>query len=329
MAHQIKNFSYKTFERWIVYFAFSLATLTLLTWLTRWSHATEDPQSWSSSAENAPIIEPPTEPAYDYYPDVSDNNAYTQSTQADILDSTDSTLPISAYYFAILYGPALKDTSSFQPLPEGGPDSSRPVIVKNYGTLGYALNSDIGVSATAHWIWKPVQGHSLDMRDPYLRIAHNRLINFDNFNVYADVRVHFGVSNYSREDDLLTGIQAFQILTYTVPDTRLTLGSYISTRYNIFGKQGWGNDLELYVGPNLSYRISRTVALTLLYEMGSSHFFGDKPGYLTNDGTDLEPGILWDITPKLTINPYLNLYTGNKVTWDSTSIGMTMSWQLL
>ncbi len=234
----------------------------------------------------------------------------------------------SADYFAIFYGPSLGSPSSLQPTSSGELDPSRPLVVKNYLTLGYSPTPEMAISAVTYWQWRPVNGHDIMMKDPYLAISHNKLLNSGPLNLYADLRIHFPVSSPSREANLLTSLQSFQMLTYPVGSSHLTLGAFSSIRYNLYGPLGFGNDLELYFGRNLNYQISSTLAFTLLYEMGASHIFGAPPSQLYSDGTDLEPGISWVIAPGLVINPYLNLFTGDRVNFHSTAFGMTLSWDL-
>ena len=235
---------------------------------------------------------------------------------------------VYANYYGILYGPSVGDPTSFQPTPQGK-RSNIPVYVRNYGTFGYALDNFFALSATAYWIYVPVRGQQLIMRDPYLRLAMNDIISNESWNYYADVRFHAPVSEVSRDADLVAGLQTFHVLTYTVPNSRFTVGTYGSARMNLFGSRGNGNDLEVYLGPNAAYKITPTVSATMLYEMSLSHGYGNEAFIFTNDGTDLQPGISWDITPKLNVNPYLNIYTGDQVSTRSTSVGMTLSWLFL
>ena len=235
----------------------------------------------------------------------------------------------SMNYYGVFYGPSIQDPSTFQPNSSGVIDHTLPLLVRNYMSLSYSVSKVIAVSATAPWVWKPVQNQELQAKDPYFRLADNELFSTDQFNLYGDARFHAPVTTESRNSDLLAGLQTFFIASYQVPGSRLTWASYFSARYNIFGSQGTGSDTVLYAGPNLAYQLTPSVSLTTLYEMGASHVYKDKIFALNNDGTDLEPGIKWDINKSVSVNPYLNFFTGNKVSLTSTSIGMTMSWQLL
>ena len=232
-------------------------------------------------------------------------------------------------YYAIFYGPSVQDPSLLQPNERGEQSADRPLLLKNYLTLGYDFNREVEMSATAYGTLVPVAGHSAVLHDPYLRIAFNSIAHTDKINLYGDVRLHLPTSTDSKNADLRSGIQLFQITSMIPSDSRFGFGIYTSERVNFYGPAGNGSDLVLYVGPNISYQVSNSIALTTLYEMGASHTYGDETWGLNNDGTDLEPGVSWDITPNLNVNPYLNIYTGNQVTLQSTSIGMTLSWKML
>lgn len=234
----------------------------------------------------------------------------------------------SLSYFSILYGPPVANLSSLQPNPDGQLDESKPVYLKNYLGAAYALTNEVSVSLAGHWVWKPFRGQYLGFRDPYFRICHNSILNFGGFNLYGDARIHFAMSDYSREMDLLTGLQTFQIATFQVPNSSLTVGTYTSIRWNIFGDQGAGSDLELYFGPNASYQLNSRLALTLLYEMGASHTVNDEFG-LINDGTDLQPGLSWQVIDGLFFNPYINIYPGDRIALDAMAYGMTLTWNLI
>ncbi|MBC7692520.1 MAG: hypothetical protein H7222_12215 [Methylotenera sp.] len=260
----------------------------------------------------------------------SDSVASGSSTAEAAPEELEKQSKLSAHYFGILYGPALKNGSSIQPNGanrEEGKDL--PLSLRNFASVGYALSDTWGTQATATWDYIPVRGQELNLRDPYVRISNNSIFSTDTLNLYGDVRFHIPVTTLSRDQDILSGIQTLAIMTYIQPGSRWTWALYGSSRYNVFGKHGRGNDLELYLGPNFAYQITPSLAFTTLYEMNATHHLGQEAMVLNNDGTDLEPGFRWDVTPKVSFNPYVNIYTGNRLNLDSTSVGATLSWQLL
>lgn len=271
---------------------------------------------------------------------VSQNVTKTSSVEipatssASIPDSESETedmyqTPLDLNYFAIFYGPAFKNARSLQPTPYGEADPDRPLILKNYVTVGYYITDPLEVSGTFYWTYRPVRGQEVLLQDPFLKVSHSQIIHSDHWNLYGDFRIHFPASKLSHDNDLQGGFQVFQALTYQVGTTGLSLGTYGSARYNYFGKKGYGYDSQFYLGPNVNYQISSKVAFTLLYEMMASHSFGDPPFAVYSDGTDLEPGVDIELASNLSINPYVNILTGGKVGWDTTTLGMTLSYQML
>ena len=235
----------------------------------------------------------------------------------------------SLNYFGILFGPSVKNPSSYQPDPERTlKDQGRPLLLKNLVGLSYDVSEEISVTPTISWLWQPVLKHETSLEDPFLKVAHHSLVSFRNFNLYADARVHLPVSRISKENQQVMGLQTVQVLTYEIESSRFTLGLYGSGRYNVIqSEMGQGNDLELYLAPNISYQLLPHVALTLLYELRNNHVYGEKMFLLQNDEMDIEPGVSWDVTPGLMINPYLHIPTKG-LGLAATSVGMMINWTL-
>ena len=230
----------------------------------------------------------------------------------------------------ILYGPSIKNPSSFIPTSSGDPDLMRPIFMKNFLSASYGIDQNWAITATAYWWYRPVLGQSLTMQDPFVRVSDASVFHTKwGMNLYSDVRVHMGVTAPARAANYITGFQNFNYLTFQPDNGRFIFALRASERYNVFAKKGYGTDAEFYLAPEVNYRVSAKFAATLLYEMGADHQYGDRMSYYTNDGTDLEPGIEWDPTPDIVVNPYLTVLTGGKVNLASTSVGMFFSWSFL
>jgi hypothetical protein len=231
-------------------------------------------------------------------------------------------------YFGIFYGPSVQNPSSFQPDSDGNPDPSRPLLYKNFLGLGYNISDAVAITPTAYWQWVPVRGGQYAIQDPYLKISHNSIISSGGFNLYGDLRFHIPVSDYSRAADSLGGLQTVEVATYTPQGSRFTLGFFGSARYNFYGSNGYGNDTELYAGPNVSYQMTPSLAGVILYEYNLNHTYGDPDNSLREDGYDIQPGLNWDVTNSILFNPYVNIYP-TSATLKSTSLGFLVSWQAL
>jgi hypothetical protein len=251
-------------------------------------------------------------------------------TKTDTHDPAVQSNPFSIYYTNIFYGPSISNPSSYQPASDGTPDRDRPIFTKNFLSAGYSFNESVALTGMAYWQYRPVLGQQFTMMDPSVRISHSSIVSTSwGLNLYGDARAHFGVTDASRQADMIGAFENFNYLTWEVNHSRFLAALRVKERYNIYGRHGVGSDVEFYLAPEAQYRLSSKVALTLLYEMGASHNYGDQVSYFTNDGTDLEPGVSWDVLPSLNLNPYLNINTGGKITAASTSVGMFLNWAVL
>lgn len=236
---------------------------------------------------------------------------------------------MSLSYFGILHGSSIGSPSVYQPDLVGNPDKEHPIFTQNYLNLNKDLTENVSVTGQAYWLWQPVLDQSFEIMDPNIRISHNRIVGGDNYSLYGDLRLHFGVSNRSREEDQLFALQTFQVFTYTIPNTRVTLGAFGSFKYNVLGDEGYMRQIELYAAPNMAIQMTPKLAFTMLYEMGASNWAGDPSNVFYSDGSDLEPGLRWDVNDSLTLSPYLNIMVNDKVTMDTTSFGMMVNWNML
>jgi hypothetical protein len=262
-------------------------------------------------------------------PPTDDGQGGTSEAVESNADDNTNISPIWANYYGIYYGSSLSDPSSYQATADGARDPNRPVLIKHFVTAGYDFSPEVSIAATGYWVYIPMGGQQMITQDPSARISFNRIVHTDNFNWYGDLRAVFPVTSASRDADLLAAGETFHFVSYSFPDSRWMAGLYAKVRYNYFGKFGSGNDFDVYFAPMANYQISPKLTLTMLYEMGANHYFGQDAYELNNDGTDFQPGIAWSITPSVTFNPYLNLYTGDQVSWKTTSIGATLSWLFL
>lgn len=251
----------------------------------------------------------------------------SMSAEASMSGEGWSSNGFSMNYTNILYGPSIGESSSYQPTREGLPDKSRPVFMKNFLSASFGFAEQWAVTATAYWWHRPVLGQEFTVQDPFIRVSNSSLLSTDwGLNLYSDLRLHPGVTDASRQADQIFGVQSFNYVSYEPGWGGLLTALRASARYNVHGRQGTGTDAEFYLAPEVNYRFNDQLAFTLLYEMGASHEFGDDATYFTNDGTDLEPGVEWNPTPDIVVNPYVTLHTGGKITLASTSVGMFFTW---
>ena len=231
----------------------------------------------------------------------------------------------TADYLGLFTGGALSDPgASYSPGPDGKPNPATPQQVENYVSGYYKISDTVKVGPRAHFYYSPVQGKNITMLDPLLQITDTNLYSRGNFKLSGYARAYLPVT----AESTATGRQIqFRFLlnpNYEIPHTRFTVGVYSYAQPASYsGYNATNTTFATYLAPYVYYQLTRTVSITSLYEMAAVRM--QRQGDLTsfnNGGTDFEPGVNWDISPNFSINPYLNFYTGNQISMDSTSINM-------
>jgi hypothetical protein len=272
--------------------------------------------------------------------------ATTQATAPSLMDR------LSASYTGVYFGASISDPlANYQPDentgklnadPEG--HANRNGFMKNTFDVGYKVNDQIKIRPTLYFGTREYANEAFTLRDPYLRIQHASLFSAGKLNVTGDLRLGVGVSENSLAANKHGYVHMRSNISYDV-SPRLTAsmlgyveqaiyGSTSGARINAHtGKSsaGKGNATDFYAGPQLEYRLSPTMTVSMLYEMTASRSRTAGLTEITSEGyvTDLEPGLNWDITPKVSFSPFLNLTTGNRIAADTTTLGAVLSLKLL
>jgi hypothetical protein len=226
-------------------------------------------------------------------------------------------------YYGSFRGPQLRDLgNAAQPDTQGTPNTDNPISLESKLTTGYKLNKDTVVGVLTHFFYYPVgypigTGQNIQMYDPGFIFRKSNLIQKNGFNVSTRVVANLPLfaADMLVSQNLATSITPALITTYEIPRIPITLGifsylrGYIPTPHSIPGHSTY----EIYIAPNASYQFSKSVAATLWVDLiqvsrkeGTPFFTG-----MDNAMMDVEPGIMWDITKNISINPILNIYPSN------------------
>lgn len=254
-------------------------------------------------------------------------------------------------YFGQFQGPSIGDASAYQP----GAMSSKPadadtILLYNAISLGYQATDDLkvgaiprfeyrmaGTPAAAMGTMKATSGSDLKTLNPRLFVERANVINKNNVNLKLGANAELPMDAEWTTKNLLVAPSVNFALNYDVPNTRFSLGIGGYFRAFFYGadvRNASGNlvgrDMRAYVNPSVSYKLSKKVSLTSGYEMDANHV--RAKGSLTdwdNLGTDLQTGVAWDVTERFSINPYIQVYTGGKISADTSAIGMYLSGNFL
>jgi hypothetical protein len=226
-------------------------------------------------------------------------------------------------YFGIYRGASVSTaTSRLQPNIQGNPDPEEPISFENYVTAGYKPAKDWLIGAQAHFMLFPSgmnmnTGMDAQALDPSIVISKANLVDTHGLKLKLSLYTYIPMTS----PDLLnkykeaTSIAPTFNLSYDVPKTALNLGLYgyvqgfVPTAATVDGARTW----RIVAAPYGSYALTKSVQATLWFDFvslkryqGSAFFAGAK-----NDPMDIEPGINWDITPYISVNPILNIYPSN------------------
>ncbi len=247
---------------------------------------------------------------------------------------------ISMSYLGVFYGPAINHLSSYQPLSEGGDDLDSPQMLESLLNTGYKLNDKVTAGVGVAFWYRPIMGdefrtsHQTEgafvMKDPFLKVSHSKVLSRGNLNIAGDLRAYVPATEPSRKANLITGLRSTQATNYQIPDSRWSFGADSMIRANIFGSNAsaTAKDLVLYFGPHVDFQINPKLSTTLLYEVNGFHKKGESLLSINNGGTDIASGLNWDVSPRVSISPFLNMYP-TSLRLSSTSLNVVLTAKLL
>jgi hypothetical protein len=234
-------------------------------------------------------------------------------------------------YFGTYRGSSLsRMDSTLQPGVNGALDPTSPAMLDNSITAGYKINKDWIVGGVGHFYLFPWSdpnggGQKLQLLDPTLFVSRPELINDRGFKLDTRLTFFLPMSKYDTlvSNGLATAITAVFNARHEALMSNLTVGVYSYVRAYIPTSDTHANapSNTVVAAPYGSFQVNDRLAVTLLVDLlsvtrnyGTGFFSGLKTGVV-----DIEPGISWDITKNITINPFLNIYPSNP-TLASTSI---------
>jgi hypothetical protein len=251
----------------------------------------------------------------------------------------------SVRFDSIYFGASVNDPGGLNSPSDTNQDGGQGdrVFIRNQPALGYFINPNLLVGAVARIDVFPTHQVDYGFEDSYLRLQAPKLINHGNFNMVGDLRVYLPTAAYQQANGEIFGIQTRVVPSWIIPNSRFTLAAIIYHQWtnhsskvdsvDSYAKNAF--DSEFYFGPNVSYQLTPTVALTALYEFDAVQLANTPFGTYVSDThsfngyTDFEPGVSWDVTPNVNISPFLNMYPGSNMSLDTTSINVWFSFKLI
>jgi len=273
--------------------------------------------------------------------EASTSTQNVNAVQPSIVDKFTST------YVNVFDGPAITSLGSpYQSSNlDGTIDTTSPVMFENTISLGYKVSKLITIAPTFYWQYLIGGNDSVKMGgDSYLKISDSNIYTSGNYKASGFLSLYAPVTEESRNKRSVGGARLFVNQNYDISNSKWSLSLWSFAQkyfYNQYeagigykGKAPWS--LRVYLGPNANYAVTDTVTLGVLYEASSRLRFGksvfsgwENPNPDGSPSTDIEPNVNWDITKKISFNPYLNIPVSGRVALDTTTIGSYLVWKLL
>jgi hypothetical protein len=235
---------------------------------------------------------------------------------------------VYASYFGVYHGAPLSDLGNARTVDSQGKLSkSQSIYFDSELTTAYMVTPDIGVGPVVPFFITPVRGEGLTLGDVGVKAFNKRTYSANGLSVYTNLILQAPTSSYSSQRGMTLGVKTTPNLRYNVPASRFTFGAWTEAK-SYLGVTS-GKAFKLYAAPYANYRLTSNLSLNLEYEMEADHMVG-KPSFdFTSYQTDLEPGVVWNITQHISVNPYLMLFTGNTINSDTMAFGAVINARLL
>ncbi len=243
------------------------------------------------------------------------------------------------------YGQAVTDLGSMaQPdVDKGTRDTTSPAFFEPAIIGGYKIGKwTVGAAAALDYrpsLLDDTAHSNVTWLDPQLRVTNGDLYTKGNFSLGTQLRAYMGMTDASRAAGMIANLRWYQFYGLEFPGSRWSLSMVTYIRPYIWSASVAKNrkSMEIYVGPQVNYQFNEKVRGWLLFEytgeqINNAGFFTLRsPNDLANRGpyTDVELGASWNISPKLSLTPYIDMKTADRVALDTTTINANITYLAL
>lgn len=191
----------------------------------------------------------------------------------------------------------------------------------------YMIDKTTGAGPFIPFGFVPVAGQHFVIGDVGIKGFNRGTLNWNGLIMDTGVILQAPTSQYSADRNMKWSFKILPSLRYAVPKTNFKIGAWTDSR--IYFGATMGRLVKVMAIPYVNYALSPKVALTLSYYTEAHHNVNDSGLKFTRYETDLEPGISWSITPKIFVNPFVQIPTTNGFNIDNAALGAVVSATLL
>ncbi|MBI3556028.1 MAG: hypothetical protein HY074_07180, partial [Deltaproteobacteria bacterium] len=205
-------------------------------------------------------------------------------------------------YFAIYHGASLTDLGSTYALDRTGKvNTTQKQLLDGEMTAAYMIDKNVGIGPVVPFLMIPGPGQHMVLGDAGIKIFNRKTISGNGLNVYSNLIVQAPTSTASQDRNMTFALKTTPNVRYNVEHSNFALGAWTEAKAYLGVTKS--KTFKLYAAPYVSYNLSDRFALNVEYEMEAHHYLGKPSLDFTNYQTDLQPGIIWFITPRVIFNP--------------------------
>jgi len=252
------------------------------------------------------------------------------SSQSDSLGAKGILERIGVSYFGVFHGPTVSDLSSPYSVGPNVVVSQRNAI--NFDselTVAYKLTSDLSVGPVVPFLLVPVLGQGIIMGDAGVKISQHDTVNTGGLKISTNLILQAPTSGGSEARNMKYAVKSTPSIQYRAAGSRFTLGAWTEAKW--YAGVSVDKTFKLYGQPYVSYRISPSLAAVVGFEAEAHHNVGQQGVQFSNYQSDFLPGLLWNVSKSVAVNPYVQLFTGNgtRVNADSMALGAVINATIL
>lgn len=230
-------------------------------------------------------------------------------------------------------------------------------------------NWKAGAVARMSWDNPGISNNGVTLLDPYLRLQRANIVKAGTFTLNGDYRAYVGVSDASRASDKVSALRIRKLMNFDVPNTKVSIGALAFTTYNVYTPGALGvaqqnadaahkaalnahtkgiatnkikagtkapvasaasiSEADFYVGPSVEYAILPSLRVGVLYELYTKVQKSNSGRSFAHQASNLEPGISWDVTDKINLNPWIDIPVLSSPTMSNTTLGGALTVKML
>lgn len=195
--------------------------------------------------------------------------------------------------------------------------------------LGYHVGEAVRVGAVVPFLAFPAPGATGDafsLGDMGVKVSHSDTVNWRGVHVSTNLILQAPSSDYSRNRGQKLGIKTTPSLRYEFADSDFSLGAFNELKSYVGVNSG--KAFKVWTLPYVKYRLNKSVALNLAYEVEVDHV-AHSSARLSHYQHDLQPAVIWNVTKHFMVQPYMQFFSLSSISTAHTGFGTLISAAIL